>query len=95
MAGRGKPPTVDEDTNCVTQVELRAFMKNITEMINVDHDRYATTLEGIEMKISVVVGWLEALEIRIPPVVQELDGNEQDEHARRDEELRHHLHCNH
>jgi hypothetical protein len=71
MAGRGKPPIADEDADCVTQVELRAFMKNITEAINVNHGRYAVTLEGIERKISGVGDWLEALDIRIPHVVQE------------------------
>jgi hypothetical protein len=54
MAGRGKPPVVDEDADCVTQVELRAFTYNIIEVINVNHARYATTLEGIERKISGV-----------------------------------------
>jgi hypothetical protein len=94
MVARGKPPAADEDADCVTQVELRAFMKNITEVINVNHDRYAATLKGIERKISGVVDQLEALEIRIPPAVQELNGNEQDERATRDEELRHRLHRN-
>jgi hypothetical protein len=94
-ARRGKPPTADEDADCVTQVELRAFMNNITEMINANHARYATTLEGIERKISSVVDRLEALEVHIPPVVHEPDGNEQDEHARCDEELRLRLHRNH
>jgi hypothetical protein len=55
---------------------------------------YASTLEGIERKISGVVDRLEALEVRIPPVVHEPDGNEQDEHARHDEELQHRLHRN-
>jgi hypothetical protein len=94
MAGRGKPPATDEDNDCLTQVELHAFTNNITEVINVNHTRYATTLEGIERKISGVVDRLEALEVRIPPATHELDGNEQDEHARCDEELRHHLHHN-
>jgi hypothetical protein len=95
MAGRGKPPTMDEDADCVTQVELCAFTNNITEAINANHARYAATVEGMERKISGIVDRLEALEIRVPPVVHELDGNEQDEHARRDEELRHRLHRNH
>jgi hypothetical protein len=95
MAGRGKPPVADEDADCVTQVELCAFTKNITEVINMNHARYATTLEGIERKISGIVNRLEALEIRVPPTIQELDGNEQDERARCDEELQHRLHHNH
>jgi hypothetical protein len=94
MAGRGKPPAMDEDADCVTQVELHAFMKNIIETVNVNHFRYAVTLDCIERKISGVVDWLEALEIRIPPDVHELDGNEQDECVRRDEELWHRLHHN-
>jgi hypothetical protein len=95
MAGRWKPPNVDEDANCVTQVELRALMNNITEEIDTNHAHYATTLEGIERKISSVVDQLEALEVRISPAAHELDGNEQDERARRDEELRCRLHRNH
>jgi hypothetical protein len=79
----------------VTQVELCAFMNNITEAINVNHAYYATTLEGIERKISGVVDQLEALEVRIPPAAHELNGNKQDERARCDEELRRHLHHNH
>jgi hypothetical protein len=47
MVGRGKALAADEDAECVTQVELRAFMNNITEAINVNHARYAATLEGI------------------------------------------------
>jgi hypothetical protein len=94
MVGRGKPPTADEDADCVTQVELRAFMNNITKAINVNHARYAATHEGIERKISGVVNWLEALEVRIPPNVHELDGNDQDEHPRHDEELQCCLHRN-
>jgi hypothetical protein len=94
MAGRGKPPAADEDADCVTQVELRAFTKNITEAINMNHDRYAATLEAIEWKISGVVDRLEALEIHMPPAVHELDDNEQDKRARCDEELWHRLHCN-
>jgi hypothetical protein len=95
MAGRGKPPVVDEDADCVTQVELRAFTYNIIEVINVNHARYATTLEGIERKISGVLDRLEALEVCIPSTTHELNGNEQDESARRDEELQHRLHYNH
>jgi hypothetical protein len=34
------------------------------------------------------------LEVRIPPAIREPDGDEQDEHARRDEELCCLLHCN-
>jgi hypothetical protein len=94
MAGRGKPPAADEDADCVTQVELCAFTKNITEAINVNHDRYAATLEAIEWKISGVVDRLEALEIHMPPAVHELNDNEQDKRARRDEELWHRLHYN-
>jgi hypothetical protein len=55
MAGRGKPLAVDADADCMTQVELCAFMNNITEAINVNHARYATTLEGIKRKISSIV----------------------------------------
>jgi hypothetical protein len=95
MAGRGKPVAADKDADCVTQVELRAFMKNITEVINVNHSRSATTLEGIERKISGVVDQLEALEVHVLPAIQELDNNEQDKCARHDEELRHRLHRNH
>jgi hypothetical protein len=95
MVGRGKPPATDEDADCVTQVELRALMKNITEAINVNHDHCVVTLEGIERKISSVVDRLEALEIHIPPAVQELNVNEQDERARCDEELWCHLYHNH
>jgi hypothetical protein len=94
MAGRGKPPAMDEHADYVTQVELHAFMKNIIETVNANHFCYAVTLDCIERKISGVVDRLEALEIRIPPDVHELDGNEQDECARRDEELWHHLHHN-
>jgi hypothetical protein len=81
MVGRGKPPAMDEDADCVTQVELCAFTNNITEVINMNHTRYAATLEDMERKISSIVDRLEALEILVPPTVQELDGNEQDEHA--------------
>jgi hypothetical protein len=95
MAGRGKPPTADEDADCVTQVELHAFTNNITEAINVNHTRYAATLEGIERKISGVVDRLEALEIHVPPAVQEINGNEQDKCARHDDELQCRLHHNH
>jgi hypothetical protein len=76
MAGRGKPLAVDEDADCMTQVELCAFTNNIIEAINVNHARHAATLEGIERKISGVVDRLEALEIHVPPAAQELDGNE-------------------
>jgi hypothetical protein len=95
MAGRGKPLAVDADADCVTQVELCAFMNNITEAINANQARYAATLEGIKRKISSIVDWFEALEISVPPAVQELDGNEQDERARCDEELQRRLHNNH
>jgi hypothetical protein len=95
MAGRGKPPVADEDADCVTQAELRAFTDNNIEAINVNHARYAATLEGIERKVSSIVDRLEALEVRIPLAAHELDGNEQDERARRDEELRCHLVHNH
>jgi hypothetical protein len=91
MVGRGKPPTADVDASCVTQVELRAFTNNITEVINMNQAHYATTLEHIERKISGVVDRIEALEVRIPPAAHELDGNEQDERARCDEELRHRM----
>jgi hypothetical protein len=87
MAGRGKPLATDEDANCVTRAELCAFTDNITEAINTNHARYAATLEGIEWKISGIVDRLEVLEVRIPPAVHEPDGDEQDERARRDEEL--------
>jgi hypothetical protein len=62
-------------------------MNNITEAINMNHARYATTLEGIERKISGIVDRLEALEVCIPHAAHELDGNKQDECARCDEEL--------
>jgi hypothetical protein len=78
----------------VTQAKLGAFMDNITEAVKANHARYAATLEGTERKISGVVDRLQSLEVRIPPVVHEPDGDEQDEHARRDEELRHRLHHN-
>jgi hypothetical protein len=94
MAGRGKPPTVDEDADYMTQAELCAFMNNIIEAINMNHARYATTLEGIERKISGIVNRLEALEVRIPPVAHGPGGNKLDEHARHDEELRRRLHRN-
>jgi hypothetical protein len=84
MVGRGKPPAADEDADYVTQVELHAFMKNITEAINANHGRYAATLEGVERKISGIVDQLESLEIHIPLAVQELN-----------EELWHRLHHNH
>jgi hypothetical protein len=64
-------------------------------VINANHARYATTLEGIERKICGVVDRLEALEVRIPPAALELDGNEQDKHDRHDEELQRRLHRNH
>jgi hypothetical protein len=44
LVGRRKPLGADEDDDCVTQVELRSFRKNITEVINVNHALYATTL---------------------------------------------------
>jgi hypothetical protein len=83
----------------MTQAELRAFMNNITEAISMNHTRYAPTLEGMERKIFRVVDQLEALDLKalvvhIPPAVHEPDSNEQDESARRDEELRCCLHRN-
>jgi hypothetical protein len=87
MVGRGKPPTADEDANCVTQVELHAFTNHITEVINTNHARYATTLKGIERKIFGVVDRLVALDVRIPHAEHEPDGDEQDKCARHGEEL--------
>jgi hypothetical protein len=69
MAGRGKPPAMDEDADCMTQVELCAFTNNITEVINANHARYAAIVEGIERKISTIVDRLQALEIHVPPTV--------------------------
>jgi hypothetical protein len=94
MAGRGKPSAADEDADYVTQAELCAFTDNNTEEINMNHTCYAATLDGIERNISGIVDRLEALEVRIPPAAHELDGNDQDERARCDEELRRRLHHN-
>jgi hypothetical protein len=69
MAGRGKPPAMDEDADCMTQVKLCAFTNNITEVINANHTRYAAIVEGIERKISTIVDRLQALEIHVPPTV--------------------------
>jgi hypothetical protein len=44
-----------------------------------NHARYAATLESIERKISGVVDRLEDLEVHIPHVVHELNGNDHDE----------------
>jgi hypothetical protein len=76
----------------VTRAELRTFTDNIIDVINMNHARYAATLE--ERKISSIVDRLEALEVHIPPAVHEPNGDEEDEHARCDEELRRRLHNN-
>jgi hypothetical protein len=88
-----KPLAMDEDAECMTQVELCALTKNIIEENNVNQDCYAATVEGIERKISGVVISLRLWRF-VYLLLHQNSSNEQDERARRDEELRRRLHHN-
>ena len=97
MVGKKAVTGLEDDDDFVTQVELRAFLKNITKTINVNHASYATQLEGLERRLSGIVDRIEALEIHLPPIVPDdkhEDDDQQDERATRKEQQWRRLQCN-
>ena len=86
---KDKNKTDGLEDECVTQTELRAFMRNITDTMTLNNNRTARQLEGIERRISGIVDRLEALETRLPPA-----DHDRDERATRNEEERRRLRFN-
>ena len=66
--GKNKTDWLTDDR--VTPTELRAFMKNLTELLTLNNTRPAAQLDGTKRRISGVDDWLEILETRLPPTGQ-------------------------
>jgi hypothetical protein len=60
------PPARDDEEECVSNKEVRAMMKVMTELFTKNQQSTDTTLEWVERTIARIIDWVDALETGLP-----------------------------
>jgi hypothetical protein len=61
------PPTGDEEEECVSNKDVRAMMKVMSELFMKNQQSIDTTLERVEYSIIEIIDRVDTLEIGLPP----------------------------
>jgi hypothetical protein len=64
------PPAGDEEEECVSNKEVRAMMKAMTELFTKNRQSTDTALERVEHSITEIIDRVDALETGLPPIDQ-------------------------
>jgi hypothetical protein len=84
------PPAAagDEDEECVSNKEVRAMIKALTELFTKNQQSTDTTLERVERSMAGIIDRVDALEIGLPQIDQDklLDDTHEDNHDHEEEE---------
>jgi hypothetical protein len=64
------PPAGDEEEECVSNKEVHAMMKAMTELFTKNQQSTDTTLERVEHSIAGIIDRVDTLETGLPPMDQ-------------------------
>jgi hypothetical protein len=84
------PPAGDEEEECISNKEVRAMIKVLTELFTKNQQSSDTTLEQVEHSMAGIIDHIDALEIGLPRIDQDklpYDTREDDHDHNEEEEV--------
>jgi hypothetical protein len=65
------PPPAEDEEECVSNKEIRAMIKAMTELFTKNQQSTITTLERVKCSIAGIIDRVDALETGLPPTDQD------------------------